>query len=173
MNLTAMPGRGYWAAAQFFVKRSLAACEKEARCPESYNFVRSSVGLKNMRRHDAGENLVNAVRTGDIDTLRAVLDRSPELANATTDLERRLRPSDALAMRLIHLAVAENQMAAAQLLIEHGANLNVRNADGRLPLHDCFELGAMSLPRPCSRPARKLMCARPPRMGCTIALAKS
>jgi len=44
-------------------------------------------------------------------------------------------------MRLIHLAVAENKMDAARLLIEFHADLNVRNADGRLPLHDCFELG--------------------------------
>ena len=91
--------------------------------------------------HDAGERLVNAVRSGDLDTMRAVLDQSPELVNATTDLERRLRPSDTLAMRLIHLAVAEDRMEAARLLIERGADLNVRNADGRLALHDCFELG--------------------------------
>jgi hypothetical protein len=91
--------------------------------------------------HDAAERLVGAVRTGDLDTMRAVLDRSPELVNATTDLEQRFRPSDGLAMRLIHLAVAENHMPAVRLLIERGANLNVRNAEGRLPLHDCFELG--------------------------------
>jgi hypothetical protein len=47
---------------------------------------------------DDGERLVNAVRMGDLDVMRAVLDRSPELVNATTDLEFLLRPSDALAM---------------------------------------------------------------------------
>lgn len=92
-------------------------------------------------RSDFTGRLVSAVRTGDLDSMRAVLDRSPELVNATTDLERRPRPSDTLAMRLIHLAVAENQMEAARLLIDRGADLNVRNVDGRLPLHDCFELG--------------------------------
>jgi ankyrin repeat protein len=85
--------------------------------------------------------LVTAVRTGDLDTTRSILDRSPELVNAATDLEHRLRPSDARAIRLIHLAIAENQIEAARLLIERGADLNVRNADGRSPLHDCFELG--------------------------------
>jgi ankyrin repeat protein len=89
-----------------------------------------------------GARLVGAVRAGDLDTMRAVLDRSPELVDAAADLEEhRLRPSDALAMRLIHLAVAEDQVEAVRLLIERGADLNVRNADGRLPLHDCFELG--------------------------------
>jgi len=91
--------------------------------------------------HGAGERLVNAVRTGDLATIRAVLDGCPDLVNAATELEHRLRPSDTQAMRLIHLAVAENQVEVARLLIERGVDLNVRNADSRLPLHDCFELG--------------------------------
>src|SRR5690348_12089014 len=87
------------------------------------------------------EKLIQAVREGDLDTMRAALDSDPELVNATVDLDVRERPSDTRAMRLIHLAVAEDRMAALRLLIERGADLNARNADGRLPLHDCFELG--------------------------------
>jgi ankyrin repeat protein len=88
-----------------------------------------------------GANLIDAVRAGDLDTMRAILNQNPDLANAATDLDDHIRPSDAPAMRLIHLAVAENRMDAARLLVEFHADLNVRNADGRLPLHDCFELG--------------------------------
>jgi hypothetical protein len=88
-----------------------------------------------------GARLASAVRSGDVANLRAILDQKPELVNAASDLDRMLRPSDALTMRLIHLAVAEDRREVAQLLIERGADLNVRNADGRLPLHDCFELG--------------------------------
>ncbi len=91
--------------------------------------------------NDCGERLIGAVRAGDTATMRGVLDRYPDLVNATMDANERIRPSDALAMRLIHLAIAENQFEAAKLLVERGADLNVRNADGRLPLHDCFELG--------------------------------
>jgi ankyrin repeat protein len=69
-----------------------------------------------------------------------VLDSHPELVNATADLPRLNRPSDTLAMRLIHLAIAEGKVDVLRLLIERGADLNARNADGRLPLHDCFEL---------------------------------
>lgn len=92
-------------------------------------------------QHDAGERLVDAVRKGDLDAMRAILKDNPELVNTTTHLERVQRPSDTLAMRLIHLAVAENQREAARVLIEHGADLNARNGDGRLPVLDCFELG--------------------------------
>ncbi len=91
--------------------------------------------------YDLGQRLIAAVRTGDLETMRSVLSRNPELVNATMDLEHRFRPSDTLAMHLIHLAIAEDRIEAARVLIEHGADLNVRNADGRLPLHDCFELG--------------------------------
>lgn len=87
------------------------------------------------------QRLIKAVRVGDLDTMRAILSENPDLANSPTDLDERIRPSDALAMRLIHLAVAENRMDAARLLIEFHVDLNVRNADGRLPVHDCFELG--------------------------------
>ena len=91
--------------------------------------------------HSLHAQILQAVREGDIATTRRILDRYPELANATTDVEERVRPSDALAMRLIHLAVAEDSAEVVQVLIERGADLNVRNHDGRLPLHDCFELG--------------------------------
>ena len=72
--------------------------------------------------------------------MRKILDGHPELVNASTDLPRHERPSDALTMRLIHLAIAEAKVDVLRLLIERGADLNARNADGRLPLHDCFEL---------------------------------
>lgn len=86
--------------------------------------------------------IVAAVRTGDLAGIRRVLDSTPEMVDASTDLQEHvIRPSDARAMRLVHLAIAENQEAALRLLIEYGANLDVRNQDGRLPLHDCFELG--------------------------------
>jgi len=90
---------------------------------------------------DVGAALVSAVRAGDDGAVAAILDRHPALVDATTDPDRRVLPSDAAAMRLIHVAVAEDRPAVAKLLVARGANINLRNADGRLPLHDCFELG--------------------------------
>jgi hypothetical protein len=86
--------------------------------------------------------LIEAVRVGDQAIIRTILHVHPQLVNASTDLaEHLIRPSDARTMRLVHLAIAENQKAVLELLIQYGADLNVRNEDNRLPLHDCFELG--------------------------------
>ena len=87
-----------------------------------------------------GRQLTHAIRTDDLETIRGLLDIDPELVNAGTDLYRRERSSDGFTMPLIHLAIAEAKMDVLRLLIERGADLNVRNGDGRLPLHDCFEL---------------------------------
>jgi len=110
--------------------------------------------------HSFGAQIIQAVREGDLPTIRRILDHYPELVNASTDLQQRVRPSDTFAMRLIHLAIAENQTDVAHLLIERGADVNARNTDGRLPLHDCFELGRDHLvPILLSAGARPDVCA--------------
>ena len=91
--------------------------------------------------HDFGQPLIDAVRSGSVETMRNILDGHPELVNASTDIMLMARPSDARTMRLLHLAIAEGKADALRMLIERGADLNVRNTSGRLPLHDCFELG--------------------------------
>jgi hypothetical protein len=118
------------------------------RLSEAQLLVARSYGFPSWRKlkshidalNDFGQQLINAVHVGDLETIRKVLDSHPELVNAGADLPRHDRPSDALAMRLIHLAIAEAKIDVLRLLIERGADLNARNADGRLPLHDCFEL---------------------------------
>jgi ankyrin repeat protein len=88
-----------------------------------------------------GERLRQAVRTGDGATVAAILDATPELVHLGDDIaDRDERPSDTRGMTLLHLAVAENQRAMVELLIARGAPLDARNADGRAPLHDAFEL---------------------------------
>jgi ankyrin repeat protein len=119
-----------------------------ARLAEAQLLVARGYGFASWRglkayvaaQSDFSRRLINAVNEGDVEAMRRVLDRHPELVNARADLERNLRPSDTLAMRLLHLAIAEGRAEVLRLLIERGADLNVRNADGRLPLHDCFEL---------------------------------
>jgi Ankyrin repeats (many copies) len=130
-----------------------------ARLSEAQLLVARNYGFPSWRKlksfvdalHDFGQQLINAVHPADLETMRRILDRHPELVNATTDFDQSAlipvdyagtasSPREALTTRLIHLAIAEGKIDVLRLLIERGANLNVRNADGRLPLHDCFEL---------------------------------
>jgi ankyrin repeat protein len=128
--------------------KTMRAHNSTARLAEAQLLVARSYGFPSWRRlksyvdalGDLGPQLVNAIRLGDLKTIRSILDGHPELVNASTDLDQRVRPSDALSMRLIHLAIAEAKVDVLRLLIERGADLNVRNNEGRLPLHDCFEL---------------------------------
>jgi ankyrin repeat protein len=129
--------------------RALRQEKPATRLSEAQLGVARSYGFSSWRTLKAyvdalrsfGVQIIQAVRGGDLPTIRRILDRYPELVNASTDLQQRMRPSDTFAMRLTHLAIAENQIEVVRLLIERGADLDARNTDGRLPLHDCFELG--------------------------------
>lgn len=124
------------------------AARPEPRLAEAQLLVARSYGFPSWRKlkshvdalHDFGQQLINAVHAGELGTIRRILDQQPELVNAATDLPRIDRPSDTLSMHLLHLAIAEAKADVLRLLIERGADLNARNADGRRPLHDCFEL---------------------------------
>jgi ankyrin repeat protein len=121
----------------------------DARLSEAQLLVARAYGFPSWRKlksyvdalHDFSQELINAIRSGDLRAIGQILDVHPELVNAGTDVQLRVRPSDTLSMRLLHLAIAEGKIEVLRLLIERGADLNARNADGRLPLHDCFELG--------------------------------
>lgn len=129
--------------------RAMPAAAPDATLARAQGIVAREYGFSSWRAlkawvdsvEDAAERIIQAVRIGNLPAVRATLDQFPPLVNCTTDRHDRIAPSDTRAMRLIHLAVSENQLDVGRLLIERGADLNVRNADGRLPLHDCFELG--------------------------------
>lgn len=139
--------------------KSLRALNPTARLAEAQLLVARSYGFASWRRMkayvdaltDVGQRLINAVRDGDLKTLREVLDRHPELVNAKTEIDQRAlmpvdytgaeaKPREMLTLPLLHLAIVGGKIDALRLLIERGADVNARNADGRLPLHDCFEL---------------------------------
>jgi ankyrin repeat protein len=81
-----------------------------------------------------------AVMNGDLDVVEQVLRRRPLLVDAPDEPDEPTRPSDSRGMRPIHFAVANDKPEMVRLLLAHGADPNARNADGRLALHDCFEL---------------------------------
>lgn len=129
--------------------RDLRSRDPDAQLAHAQLLVARNYGFASWRKlkafvdavHDVGQRLIEAVRGGDVNVMRDIFDAHPELIDATTDMNERLHSVDTNAMRLIHVAISENQIEAARLLIARGANLNVRNADGRLPLHDCYEMG--------------------------------
>lgn len=129
--------------------KTMRSQHPEVRLSEAQLLVARSYGFPSWRKlksyvealNGFGQHLINAVRSSNLETMRKILDGHPELVNASTDVHLHVRPSDALTMRLLHLAIAEDKIDVLQLLIERGADLNARNANGRLPLHDCFELG--------------------------------
>ncbi len=128
--------------------KTMRSQASETRLSDAQLLVARSYGFPSWRKlkshvdalNDFGQQLIQAVHANDLGTIRKVLDHHPELVNAGADLPRIERPSDTVAMRLIHLAIAGGKIDVLRLLIERGADLNARNADGRLPLHDCFEL---------------------------------
>jgi ankyrin repeat protein len=73
-------------------------------------------------------SIIGAAQSGNIAELRARLDADPELINA---MAGGIKKATAL-----HLAVLRNQHAAVRLLIDRGADLNVRDfPDNAAPLH--------------------------------------
>ncbi|MEM1211754.1 MAG: ankyrin repeat domain-containing protein [Planctomycetota bacterium] len=93
------------------------------------------------------DGLLTAVKTGDTKRIQSELSVDPTLANAAVD-NRQLRvlPTDTRAMRLLHVAVGARQQPSIQTLLQLGADPNLRNADGRMPMHDAFELGLWQEP---------------------------
>jgi ankyrin repeat protein len=81
-----------------------------------------------------------AVANGELAVADEILRRRPALVDAADEPDDRARPSDSKGMRPLHVAVAHDKPGMVRLLLSHGADPNLRNTDGRLALHDCFEI---------------------------------
>jgi len=139
--------------------KSVRLQQPDARLSEAQLLVARGYGFPSWRKlkayidalNDVSQQLIGAVRAGDLKTTSAILDQHPELVNANTAIDQQVlmpvdytgapsKARDALTLPLLHLAIVENKIDVLRLLIERGADVNARNTDGRLPLHDCFEL---------------------------------
>ena len=128
--------------------RELRERNPDAQLTEAQLLVARAHGFASWRKLKSFVDAVNghgdavrrAVREGDRAVLTRLLDEDPELVHTGEDLDERERPSDTRGMTLLHVAVAANQVEIVDVLIARGAALDARNADGRMALHDCFEL---------------------------------
>jgi uncharacterized protein len=119
-------------------------------------------------------NVFEAAALGLVERLRELLDRDPELARAFSGdgftalhlaafmghpaatrllLERGADP-DAVAtsaqigpVQPLHSAAATRELECARLLVEHGADVNARQAGGYTPLHEAAGNGDVELAR--------------------------
>ena len=77
------------------------------------------------------DNLWGAARTGDLDGIKRYLSEGAEINELSPETN----------ISALSWATMMGEMEAAKLLIEHGADLNVRQEDGGTPLHIAVALG--------------------------------
>jgi hypothetical protein len=78
--------------------------------------------------------IIDAARFGQLEQLKSILDRQPEL------LHVRMSKSDST---LLHHAVFNGRDAVVQELLARKADVNAKNHGGLTPLHDCVHRGTI------------------------------
>lgn len=73
----------------------------------------------------------DAIARGNVDTVKALLDKDPALVKALDGKQK----------TPLHSAVTYKQMGAMTLLLEKGADINARDITGMTPLHVAAMLG--------------------------------
>ncbi|XP_022125990.2 poly [ADP-ribose] polymerase tankyrase isoform X1 [Pieris rapae] len=89
-------------------------------------------------QHDACSNaaalrLLEAARTGDVETARTILDSRPRLVNCRDVDGRHSTP--------LHFAAGYNRLPLAQLLLQRGADVHAKDKGGLVPLHNACSYG--------------------------------
>ncbi len=76
-------------------------------------------------------SLHDTVARGDVERVRVMLERDPQLANARGHLDK----------TPVHYAVTYKQSECLELLLRHGADINAADYTGMTPLHVAAMLG--------------------------------
>ncbi|KAL0808669.1 hypothetical protein ABMA28_013103 [Loxostege sticticalis] len=81
----------------------------------------------------AALRLLEAARTGDVETARTILDARPRLVNCRDVDGRHSTP--------LHFAAGYNRLPLAQLLLQRGADVHAKDKGGLVPLHNACSYG--------------------------------
>ncbi|XP_060809159.1 poly [ADP-ribose] polymerase tankyrase [Amyelois transitella] len=81
----------------------------------------------------AALRLLEASRTGDVETARGVLELNPRLVNCRDVDGRHSTP--------LHFAAGYNRLPLAQLLLQRGADVHAKDKGGLVPLHNACSYG--------------------------------
>ncbi|XP_053623238.1 poly [ADP-ribose] polymerase tankyrase isoform X2 [Plodia interpunctella] len=81
----------------------------------------------------AALRLLEAARTGDVETAKSILDLRPRLVNCRDVDGRHSTP--------LHFAAGYNRLPLAQLLLQRGADVHAKDKGGLVPLHNACSYG--------------------------------
>jgi len=93
--------------------------------------------MQKKRDEDAGKALRQAAKTGDAETVGALIQAGVAVDHSDGDYGQ----------TALHYAAREGRTGCIQVLLQHGANPNARNRDMRTPLHWAASNGSASAVR--------------------------
>ncbi|XP_028173938.1 poly [ADP-ribose] polymerase tankyrase [Ostrinia furnacalis] len=106
--------------------RLLLACGADAR-PDAHHPPADACA------NAAALRLLEAARTGDVETARSILCSRPRLVNCRDEDGRHSTP--------LHFAAGYNRLPLAQLLLQRGADVHAKDKGGLVPLHNACSYG--------------------------------
>ncbi|XP_063836754.1 poly [ADP-ribose] polymerase tankyrase [Ostrinia nubilalis] len=107
-------------------RRLLLACGADAR-PDAHHPPADACA------NAAALRLLEAARTGDVETARSILCSRPRLVNCRDEDGRHSTP--------LHFAAGYNRLPLAQLLLQRGADVHAKDKGGLVPLHNACSYG--------------------------------
>ena len=112
-----------------------------ARDPQLVSLLKKygATGITAFASPKVGEEFLEDISRGDEEKVRASLKEHPDYANAQQDWANH--------WTVLHDAASEGRLTIAEILLDAGANVNVRNKDGETPLYWAAKKGRTDLAR--------------------------